>query len=76
MNEAKQMRLGPQHSDEWWDKHNPDGNCQHCGGQCDGHDCGTHADGCIFGGFGGGYWMIVEGCPLFHGEETPAKEST
>jgi hypothetical protein len=47
------------------------GTCADCGGQCDGPDCGLHAEGCIFGGPpGGDYWLIAEGCPLDHAEST------
>ena len=62
------MTLGPEHTNEWWAEHNPAGQCRECGGQCDGDDCGRHRAGCRFGGFSLGYWIIAEGCPLFHGE--------
>lgn len=68
MSDVKAMRLGPQHPSEWWQAHTPDGDCKQCGGQCGFKDCGIHPAGCLFGGFGEGYWMIVDGCPLFHGE--------
>lgn len=45
----------------------PRGDCKQCGGQCDGPDCGLHAAGCVYGGFGYGYWMYAEDCPLDHG---------
>jgi hypothetical protein len=61
------MRLGPEHPRSWWDENNKDGDCPDCGGQCS-PECGKHPAGCFFGGLGGGYWMIAEGCQLFHGE--------
>lgn len=63
------ISFGPEHPYDWWEKNSPPGECQECGGQCDGGDCGIHAAGCVFGGFSQGYWMIAEGCPLFHGEK-------
>lgn len=45
------------------------GGCKECGGQCDGPDCGLHAAGCIYGGFGYGYWIYDPDCPLDHGED-------
>lgn len=68
MNETKTMRIGPSYPSSYWEEHTPKGNCQNCGGECDGYDCGTHRMGCIYGGFGEGYWLIAEGCPLYHGE--------
>ena len=59
------LRIGPEirdHSQE------PKGSCDECGGQCDGNECGLHAAGCVYGGFGYGYWLIAEGCPLWHGD--------
>ena len=67
MAESKKMRIGPEHPDSWWGKHNPNGDCPDCGGECD-DGCGLHKAGCIFGGFSYGYWLIAEGCPKFHGE--------
>lgn len=43
--------------------------CSECGGNCDGDECGTHAAGCVYGGFSCGYWLIAEGCTLSHWEE-------
>lgn len=48
----------------------PRGECDGCGGECDGDDCGKHAAGCMYGGFGYGYWLIAKGCPLDHGPAT------
>jgi hypothetical protein len=62
------MRIGPVESE--WPHERPDGDCKECGGQCDGGDCGLHAAGCMYGGFGEGYWLIADGCPLWHGETT------
>ena len=67
MSEPMPMRIGPEHFSSWWKQHDPDGDCPECGGQCD-PECGKHPAGCIFGGFSKTYWLIVEGCPLFHGE--------
>lgn len=65
----KTFRIGPEHPWPWWAEHAPDGDCPYCGGQCDlENDCGTHPEGCQFGGSGAGFWLIAEGCPLFHGE--------
>lgn len=62
------MRIGPSHPTSWWCERSPDGDCPECGGQCDGDECGRHKAGCVFGGFSEGYWLIADGCPLFHGE--------
>lgn len=69
MSDPVEMRLGPIRRD--WVGDEPQGDCQHCGGQCDPSDCGTHPAGCIYGGFSEqtSYWMIVDGCDLYHGEE-------
>lgn len=67
MNEMQSLRIGPALPSSEWDK-GPEGDCQQCGGQCDGDDCGLHAAGCVFGGFGYAYWLIAEDCPLWHGE--------
>jgi hypothetical protein len=46
------------------------GDCPECGQQC-APECGMHPLGCIFGGgWSCGYWLIVEGCDLDHGERT------
>lgn len=29
-------------------------------------ECGLHPQGCSWGGFGVGYWLVVEGCELEH----------
>lgn len=68
MIEGKTLRIGPAHPCAWWDEHSPKGDCAGCAGQCDGPECGLHAAGCIFGG-PDPYWLIADGCPLFHGEE-------
>ena len=62
--------LGDEHPLSWWIKNWPTtGTCSRCGGECDGTDCGLHAAGCVFGGPDNGvYWLIAEGCPLWHGE--------
>lgn len=61
--------MGPEHPLQWWLDRWPSGICQSCGGQCDGGECGLHAAGCVFGGpNGGAYWLIAEGCDLWHGE--------
>jgi hypothetical protein len=41
--------------------------CPDCGGNC-APECGQHPEGCVYGGFSCGYWMIVEGCKLEHWE--------
>ena len=67
--EGKTFCIGPEHPFSWWAEHSPDGECPHCGGQCDPtNDCGVHPEGCRFGGAGTGFWLISEGCLLFHGE--------
>lgn len=65
----RSMRIGPIH---------PKGDCKTCGGQCDGDDCGLHAAGCVYGGFSEStsYWLIVEGCPLYHGEPVDSPTGT
>jgi len=70
-----QLRIGPGHPWDWWEANQPAGNCKHCGGQCNGADCGLHEAGCMFGGFGEKFWMIAEGCPLFHGEDPTAESA-
>jgi hypothetical protein len=64
----RKLRLGPLRKN--WPHEAPDGSCVNCGGQCDGHDCGLHAAGCIYGGFSDQttYWMIAASCFLYHGE--------
>lgn len=63
------LAFGPEHPVDWWGDHEHPGGCGTCGGQCDGPDCGFHAAGCVFGGPGGAaYWMIADGCQLWHGE--------
>ncbi len=64
---VKEMRLGPLVKD--WKKEGPKGACPECGGQCE-PECGIHPMGCTFGGFSEqtSFWMIVEGCDLYHGE--------
>jgi hypothetical protein len=59
-----EMSLGPCESE--WTREPTTGDCPECGGQC-APECGRHPLGCIFGGHDG-YWMIAEGCKLFHGE--------
>ncbi len=53
----KQMRIGPVKRD--WVEDESKG------------DSGNHPMGCIYGGFTdqSSYWLIVPGCPLYHGEE-------
>ena len=41
--------------------------CPECGGNCS-PECGLHPKGCIYGGLSKGYWLVVEGCTLSHGE--------
>lgn len=57
------LRIGP----EIIDQESAVGDCPDCGGQC-APECGLHPLGCIYGGFGYGYWMIADGCELDHGE--------
>lgn len=64
---VRTLTIGPEHPSAWWEEHRPRGECEHCGGDCDGDDCGLHAAGCVFGGLGYGYWMYDENCPRFHG---------
>lgn len=66
--DVKKMRLGPERPGAYWQANGPDGGCPDCGGQC-APECGRHPAGCVFGGFALGYWMIVDGCQLFHGED-------
>lgn len=62
------LRIGHLVPDDWPE---PRGGCADCGGQCDGDNgCGSHKAGCVFGGFGHGYWMIADGCALDHGPTT------
>lgn len=65
----KSLTFGPLRKD--WTGSEPKGDCSHCGGQCDGNDCGLHASGCIYGGFttDTSYWMYSDKCPLYHGDE-------
>jgi hypothetical protein len=42
--------------------------CKDCGGNC-GPECGRHPAGCIYGGTTTGYWLVVDGCFLSHGEK-------
>lgn len=67
MNEPQAMRIGPVCRE--WVGVQPKGECPECGGQC-APECGIHPKGCIFGGFteATSYWMIAEGCELYHGE--------
>ena len=71
--EPRPMIIGPEHNEIWWINKNPAGDCEECGGQCDGKECGMHAAGCLFGGFSNGYWIYSPSCPLFHGEEKKGK---
>lgn len=68
MPEAKLMRLGPLRME--WPHDPPNGACAECGSDCDGEECGLHVAGCIYGGptEQTAYWLIAEGCPLYHGE--------
>lgn len=61
--------IGPIYRD--WPHDGIQGDCKECGLQCDGDECGLHKSGCVYGGFTDetSYWMIVEGCPLYHGEK-------
>lgn len=70
-----ELRIGPVRKD-WPVLPEPRGNCRVCGGQCDGADCGLHAAGCVYGGFTSetAYWLIAEGCPLYHGESDEPRE--
>ena len=67
--ETRRLRIGPGVKD-WPHAAPKTGCCQDCGEDCDGDECGLHAAGCIFGGFTRqtAYWLIAEGCPLYHGE--------
>lgn len=62
------LRLGPERKD--WPSGPKPGSCSECGGECDGSECGLHAAGCVYGGptTQTAYWMIADGCPLYHGE--------
>lgn len=63
------LTIGPDHPMQWWMDHWPRGCCRSRAGQCDGDECGLHAAGCIFGGPDfGAYWLIADGCTLWHGE--------
>lgn len=66
--EVRQLRIGPSRNE--WPQEPPDGDCAQCGGECNGGDCGKHEAGCLYGGFTEqtSYWMIADGCPLYHGE--------
>lgn len=69
MTEQGVMTIGPEYPLSWWADRWPLGDCPGCGGQCDGEVCGLHASGCVFGGPDSGvYWLIADGCPLWHGE--------
>jgi hypothetical protein len=64
---SDEMRIGPEVRN--WVGKEPKGDCSVCGGQCS-PACGFHPAGCVFGGFSNStsYWMIAEGCNLYHGE--------
>ncbi len=68
MGKVQQMTIGPMWKD--WVGEEPAGDCPECGCQCS-PTCGEHPAGCIYGGFSSktAYWMIVEGCDLYHGEQ-------
>ena len=68
--DVKPMRIGP--LTRGWSPPEGQGDCPDCGGQCD-DGCGRHKAGCLFGGIlFRGYWLIADGCPLYHGEkDTP-----
>jgi len=70
---VRALRIGPMVKD--WVGEGPEGLCSQCGGQCDGDDCGLHAAGCIYGGptKQTAYWMIADGCYLYHGEGPKAQ---
>jgi hypothetical protein len=63
-----QVRIGPIRRD--WPHAPSSGDCLECGGECDGGECGLHRAGCVYGGFTPDtcYWLIVNGCSLYHGE--------
>ena len=61
--------IGPEMSSSEWNAKNPKGGCKECGGQC-APECGRHPKGCVFGGFSYRYWLIAEGCELYHGEQS------
>ena len=69
--EPQQMTIGPERRD--WPHDELPGGCPECGGQC-APECGRHPLGCVYGGFteASSYWMIAEGCTLYHGEERAA----
>lgn len=71
----KTVKMSIMPSTNEWTMEDPKGDCVECGGQC-APECGTHPMGCIFGGFSYGYWMKVEGCPLFHGEPDYQSDKT
>jgi hypothetical protein len=60
-----EMRIGPVVTEL-----GPRGDCPDCGGRCS-PECGRHAAGCVFGGFGEGYWLIADRCPEWHGDDRP-----
>ncbi len=47
--------------------------CPECGGNC-APECGRHPAGCVYGGWGYGYWMVADGCDRSHGEDEGRSE--
>jgi hypothetical protein len=62
MSDPQEVTIGPYVNED----DAPPGDCPDCGGQCD-PECGMHPRGCVYGGFSRGYWLIAEGCDLWHG---------
>lgn len=67
MKDYKKFTIGPMVKE--WKNNPPKGDCPECGSQCS-PTCGMHPNGCIFGGFTEqtSYWLIADGCELYHGE--------
>jgi len=65
---AQCMTIGSER--RFWIQEQPRGDCPECGGQC-APECGYHPLGCFYGGFTeqSAYWLIAEGCKLYHGED-------
>ena len=68
---AKRLTIGPLYRD--WPHDSPAGDCPECGCQC-APECGLHPAGCVWGGPTDetSYWLIADGCPLYHGEPETA----
>lgn len=62
----QRMTIGPER--RGWAAEPTPGDCPDCGLQC-APECGVHPVGCFYGGGSTetGYWLIADGCGLFHG---------